>query len=238
MKWITTLLTCVLLHGVSAEEKPKAKKPRLAGVYLGKVEGELAKAILKADGMMAVYPAIEEEPQFALRGSWKLNEGMVVAKLKDPDGKEGTAILKPDQGDLILLKVIGPDGDEDVFSPPTFKRKKALADKEPAGIYVGEFDQEELQVELAAKGQVSIRSAEDPDGGVIFSGQWEPTETGLVLAVKDDCGEQAKVFLKVTDNGFVIQKVETDEGVETFFHGFRLKRQKRGGKKKDPPAAE
>jgi len=53
-----------LLNSVWAD----IKKPALAGVYVGVVQGDKARAILKADGTMIVHPS-PGEPEVVMRGS-------------------------------------------------------------------------------------------------------------------------------------------------------------------------
>ena len=54
--FFTLALVTGLLNSVWADNK----KPALAGVYVGVVEGDKARAILKADGTMLVYPNDDE----------------------------------------------------------------------------------------------------------------------------------------------------------------------------------
>ena len=71
------------------------KSPPVAGTYKGKIEGELATAILKADGSIIVWPSAER-PKFTMRGKWKRDGSTLTAKLKDPTGDgaaEGLARL-------------------------------------------------------------------------------------------------------------------------------------------------
>ena len=223
----TLALATGLLNSVWADNK----KPALAGVYVGVVQGDKARAILKADGTMIVHPS-PDEPDVVMRGSWKAEGNTVTAQLAMRGEEAGTAVFRRDGADLILMKLISPDGEVDELTAPHFAKKKALADKGPAGVYVGEFDGEELQVELKAGGAASVRSAEDPNEGEIFTGTWKATDAGVLISVKSECGEGAKVSARITDRGFKILKVDTPDGVETYEDGARLKRQKRDKKKK------
>ena len=226
MRIIFTLaLVTGLLNSVWADNK----KPALAGVYVGVVEGDKARAILKADGTMIVHPS-PDEPNWVMRGTWKVEGKIVTAKLA-VDGEQGTAVFQRDGADLILRKIINPDGEVDELTAPHFAKKKALADKGPAGIYTGEFDGEGMQVELQPNGHTSVRSAEDPNEGEIFTGTWKVADTGVLISVETECGDGAKVFAQITDRGFKILKVDSPDGVETYEDGARLKRQKRGKKK-------
>ncbi len=226
MRIIFTLaLVTGLLNSVWADNK----KPALAGVYVGVVEGDKARAILKADGTMIVHPS-PDEPNRVMRGTWKVEGKIVTAKLA-VDGEQGTAVFQRDGADLILRKIINPDGEVDELTAPHFAKKKALADKGPAGIYTGEFDGEGMQVELQPNGHTSVRSAEDPNEGEIFTGTWKVADTGVLISVETECGDGAKVFAQITDRGFKILKVDSPDGVETYEDGARLKRQKRGKKK-------
>ena len=208
----------------------KAKSPPIAGTYVGVVEGDKATAILKADGSMVVRPN-DENRKFALRGTWKREGNNIIAKLKDPDGEEGTAFLRVDKGDLLLLKVIEPDGEVKQFGPPLFKRTKRLADKGPPGVYIGKFDGEQLQIEVKPGGGIVVLSAEDLNGDAIYTGKWKATDFGLSARVKTEDGEEAHVEFAVTDKGLAIRKVINPNGEEETFDEARLKRQKRSGGK-------
>ena len=224
--FFTLALVTGLLNSVWADNK----KPALAGVYVGVVEGDKARAILKADGTMLVYPN-DDEPGTVLRGFWKADGNTVTAKLAFVDGDQGTVVFHRDGADLILRKIINPDGEVNELMAPHFAKKKALADKGPAGIYTGEFDGEGMQVELQPNGHTSIRSAEDPNEGEIFTGTWKVNDAGVLISVETECGDGAKVFVQINDRGFKILRVVSPDGVETYEDGARLKRQKRGKKK-------
>ena len=227
MRIIFTLaLVAGLLNSVWADNK----KTALAGVYVGVVEGDKARAILKADGTMILHPN-DDEPGVVMRGFWKADGNTVTAKLAFFDGDQGTVVFDRDGADLILRKIINPDGEVDELMAPQFAKKKALADKGPAGIYTGDFDGEGMQVELQPNGHTSVRSAEDPNEGEIYTGTWKVADTGLLISVETECGDWAKVFAQITDRGFKILKVDSPDGVETYEDGARLKRQKRGKKK-------
>ena len=166
-----------------------------------------------------------------MRGTWKAEGNTVTAKLVFFDGDQGTEVFHRDGADLILRKIISPDGEVDELTAPHFAKKKALADKGPAGIYTGEFDGEGMQVELQPNGHTSVRSAEDPNEGEIFTGTWKVNDAGVLISVETECGDGAKVFVQITDRGFKILRVVSPDGVETYEDGARLKRQKRGKKK-------
>ena len=229
-----TFLALALAVGLLNSAWADKKKPGIAGVYIGVVQGDKARAILKADGTLIVHPS-PDEPNVVMRGTWKADGNTVTAKLAMRGEEAGTAVFQRDGADLILVKLIGPDGNVDELTAPHFAKKKALADKGPAGIYAGEFDGEGLQVELKADGKASVRAAEDPDEGEIYTGSWKATDAGVLISVKTECGDGAKVSVRITDRGFKILKVDTPDGEDTFEDGARLKRQKRGGKKKDRP---
>ena len=222
------IFTLALVTGLLNSVWAANKKPALAGVSVGVVQGDEARAILKADGTMSVHPS-PDEPEVVMRGTWKAEGNTVTAKLVFFDGDQGTVVFHRDGADLILRKIISPDGEVDELTA----KKKALADKGPAGIYTGEFDGEGMQVELKPNGHTSIRSAEDPNEGEIFTGTWKVADTGLLISVETECGDGAKVFAQITDRGFKILKVDSPDGVETYEDGARLKRQKRGKKKQN-----
>ena len=101
MRIIFTLaLVTGLLNSVWADNK----KPALAGVYVGVVQGDKARAILKADGTMIVHPS-PDEPNRVMRGTWKVEGKIVTAKFA-VDGEQGTAVFQRDGADLILRKII------------------------------------------------------------------------------------------------------------------------------------
>ena len=206
------------------------KSPPIAGTYVGVVEGDMATAILKVDGSMVVRPN-DENRNFALRGTWKREGNDIIAKLKDSGGEEGTVFLRVDKGDLLLLKVIEPDGEVKQFSPPLFKRTKRLAAKAPPGVYIGKFDGEQLQVEVKPAGDIVVLSAEDLNGDAIYTGKWKATDFGLSAQVKTEDGEEASVEFIVTDKGLALRKVINPDGEEETFDEARLKRQKRSGGK-------
>ncbi len=227
---IITLTFALTLFGADK------KAPPVAGTYKGEIEGEQATAILKADGSITVRPSAEQ-PKFALRGTWKRADNTITAKLKDPGGDEGTVFFKIDQGDLLLVKVITPDGKVKEFSAPQFKRNKRLADKGPAGVYVGWYDSEELSVQVKPDGAFTVTPCEDLNGGPIFVGKWKATEHGLRATLKsadEEPGadeEESIVDFVTTATGLAIIKMVSGDGEEELFgNGNRLKRQKRGGK--------
>lgn len=208
----------------------KAKSLPIAGTYVGVVEGDKATAILKADGSMVVRPNIKNR-NLSLRGTWKREGNNIIAKLKDTGGEEGTVFLRVDKGDLLLLKVIEPDGEVKQFSPPLFKRTKRLADKGPPGVYIGKFDGEQLQVEVKPAGDIVVLSAEDLNGDAIYTGKWKATDFGLSARVKTEDGEEAHVEFAVADKGLSLRKVINPNGEEETFDEARLKRQKRSSGK-------
>ena len=228
--------TLTLVLGITASVALGAdkKSPPVAGTYKGAIEGEQATAILKADGSIIVRPSADR-PKFTMRGKWKREGDTITAKLKDPTGDEGTVIFKMDGGDLMLVKVITPDGEVEEHGAPQFKRNKRLADKGPAGVYIGWFDEEHLSVQVKPDGSFTVIPCDDLKGGPIYVGKWKATERGLRATVtsKDEEGEEeTTVDFVTTATGLAIIKVVNGDGeVETF--DTRLKRQKRGkgGKK-------
>ena len=224
---LITLFALVATLALGADKKA----PPIAGTYKGEIEGDQATVILKADGSIIVRPSAEQ-PKFALRGKWKREGDTITAKLKDPTGNEATGVFKINNGDLVLVKIIEPNGEVKEFGMPQFKRNKRLADKGPAGVYVGWFDDEHLSVQVKPDGDFTVTPFEDLKGGPIFTGKWKATERGLraTLTSKDEEGEEeATVDFVTTPPGLAILKVVDGDGeVETF--DTRLKRQKRGGK--------
>ena len=66
---------------------------------------------LRADGTAAAWPQAENQNR-VLRGAWSLKEGKITAKLKrGSDTQTGTLLLAVDGTELILKKVIDPDGE-------------------------------------------------------------------------------------------------------------------------------
>ncbi len=214
-------LVAGFLSGVAAADKAK-KKTAIAGTYVGQVDGDQAKAILKADGSIVVHPT-QEAPGFKLRGKWKRAGKLITAKLRDPEGKEGVVTFKLAVGSLSVLKIVKPNGEVEEFKSPQFTRKKVLADKGPAGVYVGKFDGEQLQVVLAAKGGFFVRAAEDPDEGEIYTGKWKLTDKGLNATITNDEGGATILRMRVTDAGFALVSTVNAEGEEKNFEA-RLKR--------------
>ena len=223
--------TLTLVLGITASVALGAEKkaPLVAGIYKGAIEGEQATAILKADGSIIVRPSAER-PKFTMRGKWKRAGNTITAKLKEPTGDEGTVVFTVDNGDLMLVKVISPDGEVEEHGAPQFKRNKRLADKGPAGVYVGRFDDEHLSVQVKPDGLFVVIPADDLNGGPIYVGKWKATKRGLRATVtsKDEEGEEEfNVDFVTTTTGLTIIKVVNGDGeVETF--DSRLKRQKRG----------
>ena len=87
-----------------------------------------------------------------MRGKWKARGRYHHREAQRPTGDEGTVIFKMDGGDLMLVKVITPDGEVEEHGAPQFKRNKLLADKGPAGVYIGWFDEEHLSVQVKPDG--------------------------------------------------------------------------------------
>jgi hypothetical protein len=226
--------TLTLVFGITASVALGADKkpPPVAGIYKGAIEGEQAIAILKADGSIIVRPSADR-PKFTMRGKWKRDGNTITAKLKDPTGDEGTVVFTVDNGDLMLVKVISPDGEVEEHGAPQFKRNKRLADKGLAGVYVGWFDDEHLSVQVKPDGSFIVIPADDLNGGPIYVGKWKATKRGLRATVtsKDEEGkEESTVDFVTTATGLAIIKVVNGDGeVDTF--DTRLKRQNRPGKK-------
>jgi len=222
VKLLFSLVLAVgFLSGAAAADKAK-KKPAIAGTYVGQVDGDQAKAVLKADGLIVVHPT-QESPGFKLHGKWKRAGKLITAKLKDPEGREATVTFSPAAMSLTVLKIVKPSGEVEEFKSPQFAKKKALADKGPAGVYVGEFDGEQLQIELAAKGRFFVRAAEDPDEGEIYTGKWNLTDKGLSATITDEEGAATTLRMRVTDAGFALVSTVNAEGEEKYFEA-RLKR--------------
>ena len=141
-----------------------------------------------------------------------------------------------DNGDLMLVKVISPDGEVEEHGAPQFKRNKRLADKGLAGVYVGWFDDEHLSVQVKPDGSFIVIPADDLNGGPIYVGKWKATKRGLrdTVISKGEEGEEGEeestVDFVTTATGLTIIKVVNGDGeLETF--DTRLKRQNRLGKK-------
>lgn len=226
---LITLFVFAFIGGLDAADKADTKKkPTIVGVYVGLVEDEQARLIIKPDGSVKVFPSQDQD--VVLHGKWKLDKGLVVAKLMNPQGEQFTAIFGQKGKDLILTKAIRPDGSVTEFGPPHFKKKKAFADKGVSGLYEGVFEKEALLIELSNKGDVSVRSAEEPDGDDIFNGKWKLVGKHLLLNVKTVCCDEATVKVQITDRGFMIVEVDSPEGKETYPEAL-LKRQNPDNKK-------
>lgn len=219
----------LLATGFLSDAVAANKKTTIPGTYVGQVDGDQAKAILKADGSIVVRPT-QEAPDFKLSGKWKYDGKLITAKLIDPEGKEGTVMFKPASGSLSVLKILKPNGEVDEYKSPQFTKKKALADKGPAGVYEGKFDGEQLLVEMAPKGGFFVRSAEDPDEGEIYTGKWKLTDKGLSATITDKEEGATIIRMRVTDAGFALVSTVNAEGEEIYFEA-RLKRVKLSRKK-------
>jgi hypothetical protein len=228
------VVTLTLVLGITASVALGAEKkaPPVAGIYKGAIEGEQAVAILKADGSIIVRPSTDR-PKFTMRGKWKRDGNTITAKLKDPTGDEGTVVFTVDNGDLMLVKVISPDGEVEEHGAPQFKRDKRLANKGLAGVYVGWFDDEHLSVQVKPDGSFIVIPADDLNGGPIYVGKWKATKRGLratVTSKDEEDEEESTVDFVTTATGLAIIKVVNGDGeVDTF--QTRLKRQNRPGKK-------
>ena len=232
---LVATLTLVLGITASVALGTDKKAPPVAGTYKGAIEGEQTTAILKVNGSISITIWPSADRPETLRGKWKHEGNTITAKLKDPTGDEGTVVFKMDGGDLMLVKVIRPNGEVEEHGAPQFKRNKRLADKGPAGVYIGWFDEEHLSVQVKPDGSFTVIPCDDLKSGPIYVGKWKATPRGLRATVtsKDDEGEEeATVDFVTTATGLAIIKVVNGDGeVESF--DSRLKRQKRdrGGKK-------
>ena len=227
--FFTVFVIFALIGSLGAADKVDTKKKNaIAGVYVGLVEDEQARLIIKSDGSLTIFPSKDRE--VVLRGKWKLENGLVVAKLIGPQGDKITVILRLKGKDMVAWKSIRPDGSVTELGPPHFKKKKAFADKGPSGLYEGVFDDEALLVELTNKGNVSVRSAEDPNGDDIYTGKWKLDGKHLLLNVATVCCDEATVKVQITDTGFMIIEVDSPDGKQTYPEAL-LKRQKPDNKK-------
>ena len=221
---ILALALGLAAHG--ADQKPKS----IAGSYVGKVDKHRAKVILKADGSIVIRPNPDAE-DFVLSGTWKRKGNSVIASVADPVGAKGTVHLRVNGGDLVMVKVIEPDGDVKQFGRPQFEKKKALAKKGPAGVYVGVYDDEQLQAEVKPSGAFVVKAVADPNGEPIYSGNWKATGFGISATVLTDDGQEATVEMVTTAKGLAIRKVIDPDGEEQAFAEARLKRVKAAPKK-------
>ena len=222
-----TLLAVTLGLAVHGADK---KHKSIVGTYAGKVDNDQATAVLKADGSIVIRPNVDAG-DFVLRGTWKLKGNAVTASLADNDGRKGTVHLRVDGGDLVMVKVIKPDGDVKQFGQPQFEKKKALAKKGPAGVYVGVYDDEQLQAEVKPSGAFVVKAAADPNGEPVYSGSWKATGFGISATVLTDDGQEATVEMVTTAKGLAIRKVIDPGGEEQAFAEGRLKRVKAAAKK-------
>jgi hypothetical protein len=220
---ILVLTFGLVAHGT--DQKPKS----IAGTYVGVVDDDQAKVVIKADGSIIIRPNVDAA-DLVLRGTWKRKGNLVTASLADNDGAKGTIHLRVDGGDLVMVKVIEPDGDVKQFGRPQFEKKNALAKKGPAGVYVGIYDDEQLQVEVKPGGAFVVKAAADPNGEPIYSGDWKATGFGLSARILTDDGQQATVEMVTTAKGLAIRKVIDPDGEEQVFAEARLKRVKKDGK--------
>jgi len=206
-------------------------KPVIAGVYKGKVRGEVATATFKADGSLTVNPT-PDDPDVVLRGTWRRQGNRVIGKLRQrPGGEGGTVVFQLAGADLMVLKITNPDGEVQQVGPPIFARTKALAKKGLAGVYEGAFDDDQLVITLKADGNVNVSPKED-DSITIFTGQWKAAKNAVTINGQDEDGERTKVELLLGERGLMMRRLTNANGDVTEFAPARLKRQP-GGAKKD-----
>lgn len=233
------ILTVTLALALAGSAADKDKKPKsIAGTYVGKVDDDQAKVTLKADGSIVVTDA--DTGEVVLRGTWQRKGNLITASLANPVCEKGTVHIRVEGADLVMVKVIGPDGEVKQFGQPQFEKKKALADKGPAGVYVGVYEEDELQVEVKPDGAFVVKAAADPNGEAIYSGTWKATGYGLSAQILTDDGQQVTVEMVTTAKGLAIRKVIDPDGEEQVFIEARLKRVKAAPKKdaKAPPPAD
>jgi len=205
--------------------------PAIPGVYMGKVQGEVAKAVFKADGTLTVNPT-PDDPGVVLRGTWKRQGNRVIGKLRQrPGGEGGTVVFQLAGPDLLVLKITNPDGEVQQVGPPIFARTKALAKQGAAGVYEGTFNDDQLVITLKADGTVSVSPKED-DSIAIFTGQWKAAKNAVTIDGQDEDGEGTKVELVLGERGLMMRRLTNANGDVTEFAPARLKRQP-GGAKKD-----
>ena len=206
-------------------------KPVIAGVYKGKVQGEVATATFKADGTLTVNPT-PDDPDVVLRGTWRRQGNRVIGKLRHrPGGEGGTVVFQLAGADLMVLKITNPDGEVQQVGPPIFARTKALAKKGLAGVYEGTFDDDQLVITLKVGGTVNVSPKED-DSITIFTGQWKAAKNAVTINGQDEDGERTKVELLLGERGLMMRRLTNANGDVTEFAPARLKRQP-GGAKKD-----
>ena len=85
--FFTVFVIFALIGSLGAADKADTKKKNaIAGVYVGLVEDEQARLIIKSDGSLTIFPSKDRE--VVLRGKWKLEND-----LKSRFGSEGSEII-------------------------------------------------------------------------------------------------------------------------------------------------
>ena len=223
-------LFCTIAWLLAGPLSAKDKPANVAGVYSGKVMGDVAKVIIRANGTLVIHPSAEE-PDVALRGKWKREGNRITASLRQgPDRPSGTVVFQVDGANLIVARITNPDGENQQVGPPVFARTKALAEKGPAGVYEGTFDDDQLVITLKPDGAMSVSPKED-DSITIFTGKWKAAKNAITIEGRDEDGERTKVELQLTERGLSMRRLTNANGDVTEFATARLKRQPDGRKK-------
>ena len=167
---------------------------------------------------MAVTPDVDD-PDQVLRGTWKLAEGEVVARLRGDEGRI-TIHLAVDGADLVLKKVVKPNGDEETFEPPRLRRKETFDNQKFAGVYEGEVDESTVKLSLEING---VLLAEVNNGGELETHQakWAGQDS-RVLATTD---EGLKIIFRADGKDLLLIRIESPDG-EVEAHESRFTKQK------------
>jgi hypothetical protein len=197
---------------------PGVAAKKLTGTWLGQTEEGQARVVVKADGTLAVTPDVDD-PDQVLRGTWKLAEGEVIAQLRGDDIVV-TIHLAVDGADLVLKKIVKPNGDEETFEPPRLRRKETFDNQKFAGVYEGEVKESTVKLSLELNG---VLLAELNNCGELETHnlKWVGKDNRVVATSEDGL----KVILRADGKDLLLLRIESPDG-EVEAHERRFKKQK------------
>ena len=227
MKTTIALVALTAMGLLAAEPKGKVD-PKLAGVYHGTIDDDKVVLTLNPDGTATAKPPDED---IRLKGKWRLAKPGVVVSLSHPDDPDKKAVVsfRIAGADLLLSKVLGPDGDVKTFDAPRFRQTKA-GDKKFTGEYKGEYDEQKFRMVVKAGGALEIWPDDPNAPEPLHRGTWKAGKNGINCIIKTDDGD-AKVNLRADGKDFVMVKLEEPDGevkvLETRFKRVKkIKKQK------------
>ena len=176
--------------------------------------------VVKADGTLSVTPDMDD-PDRVMRGTWKLAEGEVVAQLRGDEGRV-TVHLAVDGADLVLKKIVTPNGDEETFEPPRLRRKETFDNQKFAGVYEGEVDESTVKLSLALNG---VLLAEVNKCGELetHTAKWVGKGNHVVATTED--GD--KITFRADGKDLLLLRFESPDGkVEAYESRFKKQKDK------------